>query len=194
MAKAPTRKSSKKGPKKTKAAKSAAEMSGEGAWPSSRQVMFRPDRVQYVRKMVKPVGCVFCNALKGGVGFESLVLATEGEAMLVLNKYPYNTGHLLALPKRHTGEFTELTEQEAADIHALLSKAMRVLKEVYSPAGFNMGLNHGAVAGAGIPEHLHWHLLPRWAGDANFYPLIAETKVVVETLEQTYERLAPFFR
>ena len=160
-------------------------------WPVTRNVMFRPERMKYVRRLIRPEGCVFCHALKEGVKPDSLVLCENEQAMLMLNKFPYNSGHLLVLPKRHNGEFTEMTDSEMRDVNALMKLGVEVLNEAYRPGGFNMGLNLGSVAGAGIPEHLHWHILPRWAGDANFYPLIAETKVVIETLEQTYERLAP---
>ena len=160
-------------------------------WPVTRNVMFRPDRKNYVRRLIRSEGCVFCHAFDIGAKAESLVLCIHGEAVMMLNKYPYNSGHILVLPKRHCGDFTDLTAEESSDIQKLLKVAVKVLGEVYRPGGFNMGLNLGSVAGAGIPEHLHWHVLPRWAGDANFYPLIAETKVVIETLEQTYERLVP---
>lgn len=172
--------------KKRKSRKSSAPK-----WPVTRNVMFRPERMKYVRRLIRPEGCVFCHALTEGVKPESLVLCQNEQAMLMLNKFPYNSGHLLVLPKRHGGEFTELTEAEMQDVHALMKIGVEILTEAYRPGGFNMGLNLGSVAGAGIPEHLHWHILPRWAGDANFYPLIAETKVVIETLEQTYSRLRP---
>lgn len=172
--------------KKRKSRKASAP-----SWPVTRNVMFRPERMKYVRRLIRPDGCVFCHALTEGVKTESLVLCQNEQAMLMLNKFPYNSGHLLVLPKRHGGEFTELTGAEMQDVHALMKVGIEILTEAYRPGGFNMGLNLGSVAGAGIPEHLHWHILPRWAGDANFYPLIAETKVVIETLEQTYSRLRP---
>lgn len=199
MAKASKKKTPKKtASKKTRAKKKtgqAGRREGEmPGWPSDRQIMFRPDRLKYVRKIVKPEGCVFCHALQAGPSAESLLVATHGEAMLIMNKYPYNAGHLLILPRRHVGNFADLTAKEAADIHHLQQKAIHALQELYSPGGFNMGLNLGSVAGAGIPEHMHWHLIPRWPGDSNFYPLIAQTKVVIETLERTYERLVPYFK
>jgi ATP adenylyltransferase len=165
----------------------------DSTWPNHHQVLYRPDRLNYVRKLVRAEGCVFCSALEAGVKAESLLIATLGDAMLVLNKYPYNAGHVLILPKRHLGSFDELTAKEAADIHQLQTKALNALTDLYSPGGFNMGLNLGAAAGAGIPDHLHWHLIPRWSGDSNFFPLIAQTKVVVETLERTFERLVAYF-
>jgi ATP adenylyltransferase len=111
----------------------------------------------------------------------------------VINKFPYNPGHILVLPLRHCGDLLKLSAEEYTDLQAVLRKCAEAIQTVYSPAGFNLGLNHGAVAGAGIPEHLHYHLVPRWSGDLNFFPLIAETKVVVESLESTYNRLLAFF-
>jgi ATP adenylyltransferase len=162
-------------------------------WPTERQVLFRPERMRYVRKMIKPKGCVFCAAVALGVGSESLLLHKGKHAIIVLNKYPYNTGHVLILPLRHTGEFAELSDQEHAEISSCLRKMVKVLTDVYQPAGFNVGLNLGSASGAGIPEHLHYHVIPRWNGDTNFFPLIGETKVVIETLEQTFAKLIPFF-
>lgn len=176
--------------KKTRA-KSKKSGKKSPKWPVTRNVMFRPERKDYVRRLIRSEGCVFCHAFDIGAKAESLVLCVHGKAVMMLNKYPYNSGHILVLPKRHCGDFTDLTVEESRDIHKLLKVAVEVLGEVYRPGGFNMGLNLGSVAGAGIPEHLHWHVLPRWSGDANFYPLIADTKVVIETLEQTYERLVP---
>ena len=114
--------------------------------------------------------------------------------MVVLNKYPYNNGHTLVIPTRHVGEFTKLDAKEHRDLHALLRETVRVLQDTYECGGLNVGLNLGSAAGAGIPEHLHYHVVPRWRGDTNFFPLLAETKVVVETLEQSYERLLPLFK
>ena len=113
--------------------------------------------------------------------------------MVVLNKFPYNTGHTLILPTRHCGELTDLSEEEYGAVMKLLRKTLAALQKSYACPGLNIGLNHGAVAGAGIPDHLHWHIIPRWHGDTNFFPLIAETKVLSETLEQTFQRLHPLF-
>lgn len=165
----------------------------EDVWPVERKVLFNPERLRYVRKLIQPKGCVFCAAVEKGRSFESLLLHEREHAIVVLNKYPYNNGHLLILPRRHCGEFLELTSDEHREMNECLQLAIRSLSEVYQPPGFNVGLNLGSAAGAGIPEHLHFHVVPRWAGDTNFFALLADTKVVVETLEQTYERLLPFF-
>lgn len=163
-------------------------------WPDERDVMMRPDRVKYVRKLVKPVGCVFCSAAKKGPGFESLCVYRGRRAMVVLNKFPYNTGHALVLPVRHCGDLLQLKDAEFNELQLLLRETIRILRDAYKPTGLNVGLNLGAAAGAGIPDHLHYHVIPRWHGDTNFFPLIADTKVVVETLEQTYDRLLPSFK
>lgn len=162
-------------------------------WPSERDVLFRPDRFKYVRKLIKPDGCVFCGAAAKKPSFERLCVHQSAHSMVVINKFPYNSGHLLVLPKRHCGHLLELEADEYGDLMQTLRLAFAAIEELYRPAGLNVGLNHGAVAGAGIPEHLHFHLVPRWAGDLNFFPLIAETKVVIETLEQTWERFRSHF-
>lgn len=165
----------------------------DDVWPVERKVRFNPDRLIYVRKLIKPKGCVFCSAAEAGTGPASLLLYKGENAIVVLNKYPYNTGHLLVLPRRHCGEFLDLTDAEQLEMNRCLQMSIGFLQDAYQPSGFNVGLNLGSAAGAGIPEHLHYHVIPRWSGDTNFFALIAETKVVVETLEQTYERLLPYF-
>ncbi len=167
---------------------------GKNIWPIERDVLIRPDRMKYVRKLIKPEGCVFCNAAKGGVSYETLCVYKTKHSMVVLNKFPYNSGHVLVLPVRHCGDVLQLHDDEYAEIQNTVRLVMKALMEIYEPGGINVGLNHGAVAGAGIPEHLHYHVIPRWAGDLNFFPLIAETKVLVESLEQTYEKLLGYFK
>ena len=138
--------------------------------------------------MVETKGCVFCTARDHEGGPESLCVYKNEWAMVCLNKYPYNSGHVMVLPTRHCGDLTELNESEYLELQTLLKKVVTIVKKEYGVSGINIGLNMGAVAGAGIPGHLHWHVIPRWAGDTNFFPLIAETKVIPETLQQTYER------
>ena len=173
---------------KNKTAKIARDI-----WPQERMYFERPERYLYVRKLIKPEGCVFCNAIKGKASFENLVLWKNDHAMVIMNKFPYNTGHLLILPTRHEGEIWGLKEEEQKSVHKALVKSAEILQKAMGCAGLNMGMNHGAVAGAGIPEHVHWHIVPRWFGDTNFFPLIAETKVMPQTLEQTYDKLKPHF-
>ena len=155
--------------------------------------LWAPWRAPYIRKIGKTKGCVFCRANKMKPGFESLCLVKTKFSMVVLNKFPYNSGHILILPRRHVATLAGLTKAESVDLHELLRKATLVLEQAYKPGGLNVGLNMGAVAGAGIPGHLHYHVIPRWAGDLNFFPLIAETKAVIESLEMTFDRLVPYF-
>jgi ATP adenylyltransferase len=162
-------------------------------WPQERDFMERPERYRYVRKLLPTTGCVFCAAEQAPAGFDSLVLAKDEHGMVVMNKYPYNTGHLLIMPRRHIGDIWDLPDEINASLAWWLKKSAAILNQILKCQGFNFGLNHGAVAGAGIPEHLHWHIVPRWGGDTNFFPLIGETKALPETLEQTYARLKDAF-
>ncbi|HEY8270310.1 MAG TPA: HIT domain-containing protein [Pseudobdellovibrionaceae bacterium] len=162
-------------------------------WPLERDVLFRPDRFKYVRKLIKPEACVFCSAAKNEPSFETLCVYKTKYSMIVLNKFPYNSGHLLVLPLKHQGNLLALSKEAHYDLQDTLRLAMKALEDIYQPGGVNVGLNHGAVAGAGIPDHIHYHVIPRWSGDLNFFPLIAETKVVVESLEQTYDGLLGYF-
>lgn len=184
----------KKTAPRKKAPRTKDELSlGGHVWPLERDVLFRPDRFKYVRKLVRGEGCVFCAATANPPSFETLCVHQTKHSMVVMNKFPYNSGHLLVLPRRHCGDLLKLTADEYADLTALLRESMRALNELYEPGGMNAGLNHGATGGAGIPDHLHFHLIPRWNGDLNFFPLIAETKVVIEPLEQGWDRLHQWF-
>ena len=163
-------------------------------WPQERDFLMRPDRLRYVRKLVKTQGCVFCEAARSSKpSFEKLLLWRSDKTMVLMNKYPYNTGHLLILPLRHEGDLRRLEDLEYMEVCLVLRRSSEILLSAYECAGLNIGLNHGAVAGAGLPDHLHWHIVPRWNGDTNFFPLIAETKVIPETLEQSYYKLRPLF-
>jgi ATP adenylyltransferase len=140
-------------------------------------------------------GCVFCDLLDGADedGMDR-ILERDELAFVTLAKYPYNPGHLLVLPVRHVAELEEVTPEENAAVDALLLRSVRALRAVSEPHGFNIGLNLGRVAGAGIPEHLHWHVVPRWGGDTNFMPVVGQTRVLPELLIETFEKLAPHFR
>ncbi len=180
--------------KKKKSKKDWAAKIVQAVWPQERDFLERPDRYRYVRKLLPDTGCVFCAAEKAKIGPESLVLAKDDHCFVVMNKYPYNSGHLLILPRQHIGNIWELDDSTLEAMARWQKRAVSILKEVLNCQGFNLGLNHGAVAGAGIPGHFHWHVVPRWGGDVNFFPLIAETKVLPETLESTYSRLQAHFQ
>lgn len=190
--KSTARKAAKKAP--SKKAVSAKLQVGKDIWPLERDVLFRPDRMKYVRKLIQPEGCVFCQATQDSKPhFESLCVYQTKHSAVVLNKFPYNPGHVLVIPKKHDGDMLNLSDVEFEDLQQTVRQVVAALKKVYNPGGINVGLNLGAVAGAGIPDHLHYHVIPRWSGDLNFFPLIAETKTVVETLETTFERLLAYF-
>ena len=186
----------KKPTKSPKSAKNWALKLVKDVWPQERDFMERPDRFRYVRKLLPDsTECVFCAAAKATKpSFDSLVLAMDEHCVVVMNKYPYNTGHLLVLPKKHVGNIWEIPDDVNTALAMWMKRATGILKDVLGCQGFNLGLNQGAVAGAGIPDHMHWHIVPRWGGDTNFFPLIAETKALPETLEQTYSRLEERFR
>ena len=158
--------------------------------------LWSPWRMEYIEsaKDGEPQRCVFCDLLAGaGDPSEHRMLHRDALAWVTLAKYPYNPGHLLVLPVRHTGELGDLTPEENAAVSALLQRSVRALREQAQPHGFNIGLNLGRIAGAGIPEHLHWHVVPRWSGDTNFMPVVGQTRVLPELLEETFAKLAPRF-
>jgi ATP adenylyltransferase len=143
---------------------------------------------------VPPAVCLFCSAVGATDDRQALVLLRQGRAFLILNAFPYASGHLMAAPVRHVGSLEEATPEELSDTMGLVQRAVRALQAAYGPEGFNVGLNQGRVAGAGVPGHLHVHVVPRWHGDTNFMPVLGQTKVIPEALEITYDRLAPVLR
>jgi ATP adenylyltransferase len=142
-------------------------------------------------------GCIFCRFL-AETGPEAdrknLILWRSAKSFAILNRYPYNNGHLMVVPQRHTADYAGLAPEELDDLHRLLQVSLRVVGEVYRPGGSNFGMNLGHDAGAGIEGHLHWHLVPRWRGDTNFMPVVAGAKVMIETLGQSWDALHPRFR
>ncbi|HPI39271.1 MAG TPA: HIT domain-containing protein [Pseudobdellovibrionaceae bacterium] len=184
------KKSANKKIKKTAKKMKAIEMEN---WPEKRDLFYKPERLSYVRKGPNSEACVFCTSENSKIEFESLCVYKSTHAMVILNKYPYNTGHLLVLPRRHCGSLLDLSDQEYLDLQNVLRNTVEAIYSIYKPNAVNLGMNHGKASGAGIPEHLHYHVIPRWNGDTNFFPLIAQTKVLVETLDQTYQRVRGFF-
>ena len=134
-------------------------------------------------------GCVFCSARDGQDDRASLLLQRSEHAFLILNSFPYAPGHLMAVINRHTGALVEADSRELADAMQLVQRAVKALSAEYRPDGFNVGLNQGRAAGAGIDDHLHIHVVPRWSGDSNFISVLDDTRVLPETLEQTWERV-----
>lgn len=158
-------------------------------------VLWAPWRMEFI-KAEAPAGCIFCDfpAQTGAdADRKNLVLGRSPLSFAILNKFPYNNGHLMVIPRRHTAEFTSLSPEESQDLHRLLQLSVRILSEAYRPDGFNVGMNLGRSAGAGIADHLHYHVVPRWNGDTNFMPAIAQTKVMIEHLQASHDRLRPLF-
>ena len=141
----------------------------------------------------RPAGCIFCVKPAEQRDAETLILHRGEKAYVLLNLYPYNSGHLMVVPYQHTGDLATLPPDIGADVLGLTQRAVAALTDVYHPQGFNVGLNLGEVAGGSISAHLHVHVVPRWGGDTNFMPVTAGTKVLPETLDQTYHRLRPRF-
>jgi ATP adenylyltransferase len=151
--------------------------------------LWAPWRLEYVSHADEQEGCVFC-AARDGEDAEKLVVERAQHAFALLNRFPYASGHLMIAPARHVASLRELDDEEALEIHRLAGAAAAALEEAYRPEGFNLGWNLGRVAGAGIVDHVHLHVVPRWAGDTNFMPVLADVKVLPEHLGRTRERLA----
>lgn len=152
--------------------------------------LFSPWRKPYIeRKPSAQAGCVFCQALQQPDGPDNLVVQRGQHAFVIVNRFPYTSGHLMALPKAHVAELGQLSAEARAEMFELANTAVAVLQAIYNPGGFNLGANLGAAAGAGIAEHLHLHVLPRWNGDTNFISTVGETRVLPETLEDTWQRV-----
>jgi ATP adenylyltransferase len=151
--------------------------------------LWAPWRLEYISTADEQPGCVFCLALDGD-DEEKLVVHRGRSAFVLLNKFPYASGHLMVAPQRHVGEFGELEDDEVLDVHRLAAAAIGALAQTYGPQGYNLGWNLGRVAGAGVVDHVHLHVVPRWAGDTNFMPVLADVKVLPEHLRETRRKLA----
>jgi ATP adenylyltransferase len=158
--------------------------------------LWTPWRMEYIQstKDEQDEGsCFFCEKVAGEDDEAAYILARTERAFAILNAYPYNPGHVMVACLRHVAELEELAEAELLETSELLQRAVRALKEASRPDGFNVGMNLGRVAGAGVPGHLHWHVVPRWNGDTNFMAVVGETRVLPELLGDTYARLKPLF-
>ena len=150
--------------------------------------LWAPWRLEYIANADDQGGCVFCDAAAGD-DEERLVVHRGEHGFVLLNKFPYASGHLMVASYRHVGEFGELTDEEALEVHRLAQRGLSALAATYAPQGHNLGWNLGRVAGAGVVDHVHLHVVPRWAGDTNFMPVLADVKVMPEHLAATREKL-----
>jgi ATP adenylyltransferase len=153
---------------------------------------FSFDKLAYVRGG-RPAGCILCLVRDRSPEVEDLSIWRDDLFIASVNLYPYNPGHLLIVPLRHTGDVEDLTVEENGELQSLLQRSIRALREESEPHGFNVGMNLGSTSGAGIPDHLHWHVVPRWNGDTNFMPVVGGVRVLPELLADTARRLAPRF-
>lgn len=155
--------------------------------------LFAPWRMEFIQGK-REEGCIFCKKPAQRERLrENLVLHIGERSFVIMNRYPYTSGHLLVVPLRHTDDFALLSREENLEISELLQQSVRVLSEVYRPDAFNLGMNLGAAAGAGIRDHLHWHVVPRWYGDTNFLPVLSGARSIPELLVEAYDRLRPGF-
>lgn len=151
--------------------------------------LWAPWRMKYIEEGSKIEGCIFCIFPAEQDDRKNLILYRGEHSFIMLNSFPYNPGHLMVAPYKHTADLYELTDEELLDVNHLARFSVRLLSATVQPDGFNLGVNLGRTAGAGIVDHVHWHVVPRWNGDTNFMPVIGETKVLPESLEATYDKL-----
>jgi len=151
--------------------------------------IWAPWRLEYVSTPDKGGGCFLCQAAKPGDDRQKLVVWRGERCFCVINRWPYNNGHLMVAPCEHKGDLDELSDDELLEMMHMLRRCKRALASTMQPAGYNLGVNLGAAAGAGVPGHLHWHIVPRWSGDTNFMPVLGDTKVIPQSLQSLWELL-----
>lgn len=156
--------------------------------------LWAPWRMAYIDDEAKEPGCIFCTHYKRDDLRSALVLTQTRHSVVMMNKYPYNNGHLLLSPKRHENDPAKLPVEEFIDLNEALRCSLEIVRDVFRPGGVNLGMNLGKCAGAGIEEHMHWHIVPRWEGDTNFMPVFSETRVMPQHLFESYDRLQSVFR
>ncbi len=151
--------------------------------------IWAPWRMEFLLADKKSSGCPFCALPSEGNDRENLILCRSDLSYIILNRYPYNNGHLMVVPFKHEKALESLSKESVVDLSTMLQRSIRLLKQAFKPDGFNVGINLDAAAGAGIPGHLHYHVVPRWVGDTNFMPILNDVKVLNEHLLDTYDRL-----
>jgi ATP adenylyltransferase len=158
-----------------------------------RETLWAPWRIEYIAGE-REEGCIFCNRLAATDDRANLILARGRNAFVIMNKYPYNNGHIMVAPTRHTADFGSMTSDEVLEIFQFIKAFSDVFRSVMKPHGFNVGLNLGRTAGAGVEDHLHVHIVPRWDGDTNFMPVIGGVKVISEHIQSSYDKLLEAYR
>jgi ATP adenylyltransferase len=149
--------------------------------------LWAPWRVEYIRN--PGTGCFFCEGLRSKDDRKVFIIERSPKSFTIMNRFPYNNGHVMIAPTRHVGQIAQLDDEEMLAVHHLISRVMRAMDHSMNPQGYNIGVNQGRVSGAGVVDHVHFHVVPRWQGDTNFMPIISETKVISEALMKTYEKI-----
>ncbi|HUJ27973.1 MAG TPA: HIT domain-containing protein [Myxococcales bacterium] len=155
--------------------------------------LWAPWRMELIEKGGPHKGCIFCNLPREAADRDNLILGRTKHCFAIMNRFPYNNGHLMVVPRSHESDLDKLSRDENGELSEMLRVAVRILGRAYAAQGYNVGMNLGRIAGAGIADHLHWHVVPRWNGDTNFMPVIGETKVMIEHLHAGWDRLRPLF-
>lgn len=158
------------------------------------KVVWAPWRMEYVGSDQAREGCIFCPGDDRTQDEKKLILYRGEWSIVLMNRFPYSNGHLLIAPLRHISSFDSLSPDEKLDLVNMVERSVSVLKEVMDPAGFNIGMNLGRVAGAGVEDHMHFHIVPRWSGDTNYMTVFGEVRIIPEHIRATYEKLLPFFK
>ena len=158
------------------------------------KVFWAPWRMEYILSDQKEEGCIFCPGTDRSRDEERLILHTGPLAVVMMNRFPYINGHLLVAPAGHVPDLASLSDQEGLELLSMVRRSIAILKEVMQPEGFNVGLNLGKVAGAGVEEHMHFHIVPRWSGDTNYMTVFGEVRVIPEHIKETYRKLLPHFQ
>lgn len=156
------------------------------------EIVWAPWRMAFILGK-KPMHCFICAAVEHGVSKETLVLHMTEHSMVMLNRYPYISGHLMVVPHAHVSGLDELSVEQMVDLHETLRKTISVVRSTLEPQGLNVGMNLGKAAGAGVEDHIHWHVIPRFLGDTNAFSVLADARVIPETLEATWERYVSAF-
>jgi len=154
--------------------------------------IWAPWRIEYIQ-MEKPEGCILCDKPKEDNDTSNYILYRGDKNFIIMNSYPYNPGHLMIAPYRHVANLEELSDEELHEHWQIVNRSLKILREVFNPGGFNIGINMGKVAGVGIEGHVHTHIVPRWQGDTNFMPVISDVRVIPEALAETYKKLKDKF-
>lgn len=155
--------------------------------------LWAPWRMNYILSDQKEEGCIFCPGEDRRKDGERLILYVGSLTVAMMNRFPYNNGHLLVAPVRHVAQMEDLSDEETLDLLRIVRESIGILRKVMQPEGFNVGMNLGRIAGAGMEEHMHFHIVPRWSGDTNFMTVLGEVRVIPEHIKETHRKLKPFF-